>query len=367
MHPYSLSHLSDSALRRDLPAAGFGEVGATAKFLSHIAEYDARKLYLPDGYSSMHAYCMRELPFSEQAAYKRIRIARTARQFPAILEMIADGRLHLSSVILLVPHLTQETGDELLAAAAHQSDSQLRLLLAQRFPRPDVPTQVRAIPPSPTLGAGQLSARTVELSAPARIEAPVERPKVAPLSAERFLIQVTVGKSAHDKLQYAQALFSHSIPSGNVAQLFERALDALIREGEKTVFAATETPRPRSRRSSANARYVPADVKRAVWKRDQGQCTFVGEKGQRCESRKFLEFDHVDPVARGGQATVERMRLRCRAHNQYEAERVFGAGFMSEKREQARRGAPARKRAAAGMGGQHVGPILMPESSAAAP
>jgi hypothetical protein len=33
---------------------------------------------------------------------------------------------------------------------------------------------------------------------------------------------------------------------------------------------------------------------------------------------------------------VEGTRLRCRAHNQYEAERVFGAGFMSEKREVAR-------------------------------
>jgi len=89
-------------------------------------------------------------------------------------------------------------------------------------------------------------------------------------------------------------------------------------------------------------------VKRAVWVRDQGQCTFVGERGERCPSRRFLEFDHVDPVARGGQATVAGVRLRCRGHNQYEAERTFGAGFMSDKREQARRAAAeARARAAA--------------------
>lgn len=41
------------------------------------------------------------------------------------------------------------------------------------------------------------------------------------------------------------------------------------------------------------------------------------------------------PVARGGEATVDGVRLRCRAHNQYEAEQVFGAGFMHAKREQA--------------------------------
>ena len=53
-------------------------------------------------------------------------------------------------------------------------------------------------------------------------------------------------------------------------------------------------------------------------------------------------------MARGGQATVERMRLRCRAHNQYEAERAFGAEFMDAKRSEARRAAAeARARAAA--------------------
>ena len=53
-------------------------------------------------------------------------------------------------------------------------------------------------------------------------------------------------------------------------------------------------------------------------------------------ARNFLEFDHIDPVARGGRATVEGMRLRCRAHNQYEAEQALRAGFMRERRERAR-------------------------------
>ena len=84
-------------------------------------------------------------------------------------------------------------------------------------------------------------------------------------------------------------------------------------------------------------------MKRAVWERDQGQCTFVSETGHRCESRKRLEFDHVVEVARGGEATVEGIRLRCRAHNQYTAERTFGAEFMRHKRI-----AAAEGRAAAG-------------------
>jgi hypothetical protein len=69
-----------------------------------------------------------------------------------------------------------------------------------------------------------------------------------------------------------------------------------------------------------------------VWERDGGQCTFVSEGGRRCEARKALQFDHVLVVARGGEATVDGIRLRCRAHNQFTAERTFGAGFMRHKR-----------------------------------
>jgi hypothetical protein len=141
-------------------------------------------------------------------------------------------------------------------------------------------------------------------------------------------------KSTHDKLRHAQALLSHAVPSGDVAQVLDRALDALIRELEKRKLGSTTRRRRQGR--PVGKRYIPAHVRRAVWERDQARCTFLSANGKRCTARRFLEFDHVDPVARGGKATVDGMRLRCRAHNQYEAERVFGAGFMSRKREEAR-------------------------------
>lgn len=175
-------------------------------------------------------------------------------------------------------------------------------------------------------------------------------------SAERYLLQVAVGRSTHEKLRHAQALLSHAVPDGDVAQVLDRALDVLIAQLEKRKFAvdakfgagakvgAGSEMKPQGRpngssRPPAGTRYVPAHIRSAVWERDQGQCTFVSASGHRCGARRFLEFDHVDPVARGGGATVERMRLRCRAHNQYEAERAFGAGFMEEKRRTARRAA----------------------------
>jgi len=84
-------------------------------------------------------------------------------------------------------------------------------------------------------------------------------------------------------------------------------------------------------------------VKRAVLERDGGQCTFVGEGGHLCGSQKRLQFDHIDPVAIGGEATVDNIRLRCRAHNLYEAKRIFGAGFIETKREAARQAAAEKR------------------------
>ncbi len=156
----------------------------------------------------------------------------------------------------------------------------------------------------------------------------------APPVPLRFDLRVSLDQETRDLLRRAQELLSHAVPDGNVPELLKRALRLLVADAERRRFAAAS--RPRKRRGSSRERYIPAEVKRAVWKRDQGRCTFVSDAGQRCESRKFLEFDHADPVARGGHASVASIRLRCRAHNQYEAERVFGMGFMQAKRDAAR-------------------------------
>ena len=89
--------------------------------------------------------------------------------------------------------------------------------------------------------------------------------------------------------------------------MLERALDVLIAKLEKAKFAMSD--KPRRIRASANPRHIPAHVRRAVRERDGCQCTFVSEAGQRCPERRVLEFDHIDPVSRGGKATAEGMRL----------------------------------------------------------
>lgn len=178
---------------------------------------------------------------------------------------------------------------------------------------------------------------------------------MTPLAPERFGLQTTVDRETHDLLQEAQALMSHQIRAGEIAPVLKRALQLLVPHLRKQKFAATTCPRPVARGSAeasgvvapAATRHIPAAVKRAVWERDGGQCAFVSDAGHRCQARTLLEYDHEVPVARGGEATVSGVRLRCRAHNQYEAECTFGSAFMSDKHAEAQARAAARKRAKA--------------------
>jgi hypothetical protein len=101
-------------------------------------------------------------------------------------------------------------------------------------------------------------------------------------------------------------------------------LKLVVAEARKARFAAAERPRPRpSRGLAAASRSIPADVQRRVWERDGGRCAFVGRDGRRCEERHFLEYHHVSPWIIGGLPTAANVALRCRAHNQYEAQAYF--------------------------------------------
>jgi hypothetical protein len=358
---YALSHVSDESLLRSLIALITQDRTTTADLLAHIAEVDDRRLYLPAGYPSMFAYCVGELRLSEDAAAKRIQAARVARRFPAIFDAVARGRLHLTAVGLLAPYLTEDTAAQLLAGAEHKTKAEIERLLAERFPKSDLLAWVAATPapePAPSheehalahVDHPQVVAKSASDLAPLAPKRVIERPRVTPLSSQSFALQVTMSRSTHDKLRHAQELLGHQVPGGDLAAVLDWVLDLAIAQLEKQKFAATDRPRRSPERPSANPRHIPARIRRAVWKRDGGQCTFVSEAGHRCTARKPLEFDHVQEVACGGEATVTGIRLRCRAHNQYGAECTFGAEFMRHKRI-----AAAEERAAARVAAKPAG------------
>jgi hypothetical protein len=94
----------------------------------------------------MFVYCREILHLSEQEAYLRIHVARATRKHPMLLDMLGDGRLHLSGIAKLAPLLTEENRETLLARATHQSKRQIDELVAEFSPKPDVPPSMRKLP-----------------------------------------------------------------------------------------------------------------------------------------------------------------------------------------------------------------------------
>lgn len=138
--------LADDELIEGLAGAVARSRADDAAVLAYLAEVDERRLFLPAACSSMHEYCVRVLHMSEDAAFRRITAARVARRFPAIFAAIADGRLHLSGVIMLAPHLSDENVAELIEVASHRNKRELERIIAERAPRPDVPARVGPLP-----------------------------------------------------------------------------------------------------------------------------------------------------------------------------------------------------------------------------
>jgi len=330
----SIDKLSDGDLLDRTTRAAGAERYETTELLALLGELDARRLYLGEGCSSLFTYCTQVLHLSEHAAYHRIEVARAARRFPIILDVVADGSVTMTTVAILRPHLTAENHTALLEAARHKSKRQVEQQVAAFAPRPDakplirrIPTEPEALAPlvvAPSTGDGATSSKVLDTAA---ASAAAQRPIVSPLASDRYLLRVTLSGSGHARLRRAQELMAHRVPNGDPAVVVEEALRLLVAQLERTKIASVRRPRDQSSGpspSSSGSRHIPASIRRRVWRRDEGRCAFIGARG-RCTETSRLEFHHVVPFARGGPTSVENIALLCRAHNGYESELAFGA------------------------------------------
>jgi 5-methylcytosine-specific restriction endonuclease McrA len=351
----SIAAMSDAELLAATTVSAAEGRKQTAELLSLLAEVDARRLYLAQGYSSLFTYCTRALRLSEHAAYHRIEAARATRRFGMIADLVAEGAVTLTTVTLLARHLTLDNHIELLQAARFKSKREVEHQVACLAPRPEVAALVRRLPrPSDEQATARcqsaaaaktlplecgVAAPATESAAPdasaARLDAsaapeaasrpmPIPAARVKALQSDRYLLRVTLTARDEALLRRAQDLMRHVVPDGDPAKVVGRALDLLVTQLERQRMAKARRPKPSPTAGARSpSRYVPAAVRRSVWTRDHGRCTFTGPAG-RCGETGMLEIHHVEAFARGGPATTSNLTLRCRAHNQYEAEREFG-------------------------------------------
>ncbi len=326
-----------------------------AELLRHLGEVDARQLYLGEACSSMFVYCVRVLHFSEAAAYRRIRAARAARRHPELLPALRRGELHVTAVSLLASQLTSESCDEWIRVARHKTAEEIKRLLADRQPKPDVADCVRRVPAPKNIGNSAVTMASERAETPAaksdnageksewvseaqNTHASARQPldaRTSPLGGERYRVCFTADAELHAQLQELRALMRHQVPDGDLGSLLGRAVALLLDRVRKRKFGEVSAPRPPAPANSdasakpAASRHIPAAIRRAVVRRDAGRCRYVSPGGVRCGAAEFLEFHHIDPWARSGTHSLVVISLRCRAHNQYEARRVFGEAHMA--------------------------------------
>ncbi len=315
--------LTDAELVHEVTRRAATERRATAELIRALIEFDRRQLYLGEGYASLFAYCTGALHYSEHGAFNRIEVARAAARWPQLLAGLEDGSLHLAGARLLAPHLTADNIEMALESARHKSKRDIEEI------------------------AAALAQRSVLVA----------------IAAEQYRLHLTISRAARDNLRQVQALIGHRQPDANAAVIFEQALALLLEKLQRQRFAATDHPRPNPTQvppqggapaetqkregdpGGARSRHIPNAVKRAVWKRDDARCAFVGVQG-RCTERNFLEFHHLLPYAAGGGSTESNIELRCRAHNVFEAERYLGSEVVAAGRK--RRSRRSRANAASG-------------------
>ena len=305
MSRFSFDHLADQSLLQGTRSLRARDRLTTALLVARIGEIDSRRLGERMGHPSTMAWCITELRMSEDEAGRRIRAARFGRSYPELFVALADGRLHLTAVNLIGPHLSKATVDEWIVGATHKTRAEIQALIAIRRPRPDCPDGMVELADSVL---DQVSDR------------------VLPTAPQRVLFQCAGSEALRAMFSEARDLMSHQNPGGNYEAVLLEALELLIPALKKRKFETSGT----------GARRMTSEVKEEVWERDGGRCTYVGENGRRCGSTWQVEFGHIIDVACGGDSTAGNVRCLCRAHNQLEAEQRFGAGFMEEKRREAK-------------------------------
>jgi len=283
-----------------------------AELLLHLGEIDERKLFLERAFPSMFAYCVGEFGFSEDAAYSRITVARAARELPAVIEALRSGQVHLTGLRLLAPHLTADNHRELLAEAAGKTKREIEELVVRLSPRLPVAPTIRKLPDRPAPASAEPLALRLDPAPemPARED---PRPAIAPLAEATYEVQFTASRELRDKLRQAQDLLRHRVPDGDLAGIVDKALDLLIEQVKKERFAIGRKPRQPSVPAAhgASSRHIPAAIRRKVYERDAGRCTFADENERRCTETGNLEFDHLDGFARTPEHDADRIRLLC--------------------------------------------------------
>lgn len=299
----NLKTINDSKLLEVTKSLVNSEREITSQILKYLSEIDARKLYLERGYSSLFAFCTKELGYEESQAQRRINACRLLTEIPLIESKIESGELSLTA-----------------------------LSQAQRFFRAegknqrsiDLPAKIEILKSLENKSTRECERELIKLSPHAMPAMEVRERQISETHVE---LKVVLERSTVEKLKKLKDLFSHD-ESMDMAKLIDKMADHLL---------AKKDPSLEKRRSQKGpaapivTRYIPAFLRREVWKRDQSRCQFKDPLTNRvCLSKYRLQIEHIRPFAMGGENTLSNLELLCSEHNKLRAFKSYGSTHMKK-------------------------------------
>jgi 5-methylcytosine-specific restriction endonuclease McrA len=157
------------------------------------------------------------------------------------------------------------------------------------------------------------------------------RPEITePMTAQLSRLHLTVTRGLLAKIEAAQLALSHAHPNATITDLLELGVETALAQDAKRKGLVKRPRRPRVETPpvSPASDHIPAEVRRAVWERDRGCCQWKLANGELCGSGYRLQYDHIQPRAKGGKTTIANVRVLCQRHNLLAARLAYGEKLM---------------------------------------
>ncbi len=348
----SLEGLTTEALDRSAEQLVREEKRNVALVIAHIAEISRRKADLECGYTNVFEYCVKRLRLSEGSVALRLQVANVSRRFPQLLMALADNRISLTVAGHLAPHLSEDNVEKVIADCDGMTKRAVEEYLVEVRPKPVFKPSIRKRPSSskesekaPAEEQKEALRNEETLSPPPPSPSPS---LLEPARTDVFNFRFSADGDFKEKFERLAEVLGVENPLKNMAKVFERAVDISLEkkdpkkklerrlEKERKLGAAPEKSRPdeiseTGEEENAKSRYIPSGVRERVFECAGYQCQFRAADGTRCSSRTGLEIDHERPFAIYRSHEEGHLRVLCKRHNLFQAERVYGAAFIQAK------------------------------------
>jgi hypothetical protein len=332
----NLKSISDSELLLTTKRLATEEMRIGIEVLHHLKEVDDRRLFASIGFSSLFSYCTGELRYSEGGAYRRISAMRLLSDVPQYESKLKEGTVSVATLSQVQSFLVQEKRQfgktysqgekmELLAKVEGKSSHQTERVLATISPQSSRAEKERVLNEDET---------EIRFTASRELMIKIERLKnLLGHKPEAQSYAGLIGELVDLGIKKLDPLEKPLKPQKPIKS------DPSLKPGEFGKSGRIEST-PQSSlppvevapsESKSPTRFIPVAIKRAVWSRDGGRCTYQDPKtGRHCESRHALELEHVRPFGLGGQSSFENLRLLCSTHNQCTAIQAYGLQKMQK-------------------------------------